>query len=114
MRITIAEIAQALGYPYMQTGEGIAAGVVIDSRAVQPGDLFVALEGEQTDGHRYLAQALEQGAAGVVISQESAIKQYGLQNYILVQDGTAFLQALAHWLRKNMNIPVIVSQYGMD
>ena len=107
MRITIAEIAQALGYPYMQTGEGVAAGVVIDSRAVQPGDLFVALEGEQTDGHRYLAQALEQGAAGVVISQESAIKQYGLQNYILVQDGAAFLQALAHWLRKNMNIPVI-------
>ena len=107
MRVTIAEIAQALAYPYLQTGEGLVTGVSIDSRAAKQGDLFVALAGEQTDGHRYLAQALEQGAAGVVISRESAIAEYGLHNYILVEDGAAFLQSLAHWLRKNRNIPVI-------
>ena len=90
MRVTIAEIAQALNYPYLQNGDGIVTGVSIDSRAVNKGDLFVALAGEQTDGHNYLAQALEQGAAGVVISREDAIAEYGLQNYILAEDGAVF------------------------
>ena len=107
MRVTIAEIAQALNYPYLQNGDGIVTGVSIDSRAVNKGDLFVALAGEQTDGHNYLAQALEQGAAGVVISREDAIAEYGLQNYILAEDGAVFLQTLAHWLRQNTEIPVI-------
>ena len=107
MRVTIAEIAQVLNYPYLQTGEGIVTGISIDSRAVNKGDLFVALVGEQTDGHKYLVQAIEQGAAGVVISREDTIAEYGLQNYVLVEDGTAFLQTLAHWLRQNTNIPVI-------
>ena len=107
MRESIAEIAQALGYPYQMAKEQVISGVAIDSRAVQPGDLFVALQGEQTDGHRYLSQALERGAAGVVISQADAIDMYQLQDYILVQDGAVFLQQLAHWLRNKMNIPVI-------
>ena len=107
MRVTIAEIAQALNYPYLQNGDGIVTGVSIDSRAVNKGDLFVALAGEQTDGHNYLAQALEQGAAGVVISREDAIAEYGLQNYILAEDGAVFLQTLAHLLRQNTDIPVI-------
>ena len=107
MRVTIAEIAQALNYPYLQNGDGIVTGVSIDSRAVNKGDLFVALAGEQTDGHNYLAQALEQGAAGVVISREDAIAEYGLQNYIFAEDGAVFLQTLAHWLRQNTEIPVI-------
>ena len=38
-----------------------------DSRAVRPGQLFIALKGEHFDGHDYAKQALEQGAAGVVL-----------------------------------------------
>ncbi len=41
-------------------------GLAMDSRAVQPGNLFFALTGENTDGHRYISQALENGAVGVV------------------------------------------------
>ena len=40
-----------------------ASGVVIDSRKVQPGDLFVALPGECADGHDFVAGALARGAA---------------------------------------------------
>ena len=36
-----------------------------DSRAVGPGDLFVAIRGYATDGHKYIAKAMEQGAAAV-------------------------------------------------
>jgi UDP-N-acetylmuramoyl-L-alanyl-D-glutamate--2,6-diaminopimelate ligase len=44
-------------------------GMAIDSRAVVPGDLFVAIRGELADGHDHLAQALELGAAAVVVER---------------------------------------------
>lgn len=40
--------------------------VQIDSRKVQPGDLFVALRGTQVDGHEYIEKAIGQGATAVV------------------------------------------------
>ena len=55
--------------------ESTAAGnteireVRYDSRAVQPGDLFVAIRGYATDGHKYITKALEQGAAAVVCEE---------------------------------------------
>ena len=45
-------------------------GVTTDSRAVKPGELFVALKGDNFDGHDYCAKAVELGAAGVVVSHE--------------------------------------------
>ena len=45
------------------------SGVAFDSREVGPGDLFIALAGEATDGHRFVAQAFAQGAAGVLVSE---------------------------------------------
>lgn len=47
-------------------------GVTADSRRVQPGSVFVALPGEQTDGHRYIAQALAAGAVAVVAATARA------------------------------------------
>ncbi len=46
----------------------IAHGTV-DSRKVQPGDLFVALQGERTDGHLYIGKAIAAGAGGVLMEQ---------------------------------------------
>ena len=45
----------------------IIRGVTYDSRGVSPGDLFVALRGENYDGHEYLTQALELGAAALLV-----------------------------------------------
>ena len=47
-------------------------GACLDSRAVQPGQLFFALEGAQTDGHRFVGKALDAGAAGVVVRDPEA------------------------------------------
>lgn len=49
-----------------------ASGVVIDSRAVRAGDLFAALPGERVDGHDYVAQALQSGAAAALVSRRPA------------------------------------------
>ena len=43
-----------------------------DSRAVRPGDLFVAIRGYATDGHQYIGKALEQGAAAIVCEEAPA------------------------------------------
>lgn len=62
---TAAEAAQATGG---QVGSDWAAtGVSIDTRTLQPGDLFVALKAAR-DGHDFVAQALEKGAAAALVS----------------------------------------------
>src|SRR5262245_50951509 len=43
-----------------------ATGIACDSRAVRPGDLFVAVNGERADGHAYILEALRAGAVAVV------------------------------------------------
>ncbi|SDW05657.1 UDP-N-acetylmuramoylalanyl-D-glutamate--2,6-diaminopimelate ligase [Marininema mesophilum] len=45
-------------------------GIQMDSREVQPGDLFIALKGFTVDGHHYIPQALEQGAAALLVEEE--------------------------------------------
>jgi UDP-N-acetylmuramoyl-L-alanyl-D-glutamate--2,6-diaminopimelate ligase len=48
-------------------GDPIIRGITYDSRSVSPGDLFVALRGRDHDGHAYLSQALELGAAALLV-----------------------------------------------
>uniref|UniRef100_UPI0020C6AC44 Mur ligase domain-containing protein n=1 Tax=Sphingomonas bacterium TaxID=1895847 RepID=UPI0020C6AC44 len=67
---TAAEIAAACRGT--ASADFAADGVAFDSREVGAGDLFVALTGEATDGHRFLGQAFAQGAAGALVSEPCA------------------------------------------
>ena len=49
-----------------------ATGVAIDSRGLQPGDVFVALIGPTADGHDYVADALARGAAAAIVARDPA------------------------------------------
>jgi UDP-N-acetylmuramoyl-tripeptide--D-alanyl-D-alanine ligase len=53
-------------------GSGVVTGVSIDSRTVEPGDLFVALRGERTDGARFADAALAAGAAAALVPEGAA------------------------------------------
>ncbi len=64
---TAAEAARATGG--VAVGDWRASGVSIDSRTLAPGDLFVALVGEQRDGHAFVADALSRGAAAAVVAR---------------------------------------------
>ena len=78
--------------------------VTTDSRAVSPGCIFFALKGSSFDGNAFAPQALQQGAALCVISDEN----YKVDNRcIVVPDVLATLQQLAHEHRRHLTIPVV-------
>jgi UDP-N-acetylmuramoyl-tripeptide--D-alanyl-D-alanine ligase len=77
------------------------SGVAFDSREVGPGDLFLALKGESTDGHRFLDQAFAQGAAGAVVSDATDDPS------VRVADTTAALDALGAASRKRSAAKII-------
>ena len=78
-----------------------AGGVAFDSREVGPGDLFVALTGDSTDGHRFLDQAFAQGAAGAIVSADTA------HPHVRVADTFAALNDLGRAARARMAGTVI-------
>jgi UDP-N-acetylmuramoyl-tripeptide--D-alanyl-D-alanine ligase len=82
-----AALAEAMGGT--ASGAIQVAGVEIDSRDVRPGDLFFALKGEATDGHRFLDKAFANGAAAAVVDRPIDWP------HILVRDPNAALTALA-------------------
>jgi UDP-N-acetylmuramoyl-tripeptide--D-alanyl-D-alanine ligase len=70
------------------------SGVEIDSRDIMPGDLFFALKGESTDGHRFLEAAFAKGAAAAVVDRPVDFP------HILVSDTAAALEALGKAARE--------------
>ena len=83
---TSGELAKAIGGT--ASTEFAVQGVAFDSREVGVGDLFIALKGEATDGHRFVEGAFGQGAAGAIVSEPVS------GSHILVADTTAALDAL--------------------
>jgi len=77
------------------------SGVAYDSREVGPHDLFVALHGESTDGHRFVPQAFAQGAAGVIVSQPVD------GPHVRVDDTTVALNALGASSRARTDAKII-------
>ncbi len=74
MRWTVVQVAEALGVPVPAGLDAVAgvAGVSIDSRSVQRGELFIAIRGPRHDGHGFVAGALAGGAAAGVVARERA------------------------------------------
>ena len=84
---------------------GQITGVSIDSRKVRPGDLFFAFPGTRVDGHDFLDQVFEQGAAGAVISRPVSSKTG--RTLIMVPDPLKALQDFARFYRSLFKIPVV-------
>lgn len=80
--------------------------VCTDTRAVQLGDLFIPLVGENFDGHDFIAQAVKNGAAGIISSREDLIVPSHVA-VILVPDTLIALQDLARFHRNRFSIPII-------
>jgi UDP-N-acetylmuramoyl-tripeptide--D-alanyl-D-alanine ligase len=90
---TAAELLEATGGRFGAQFD--ASGVSIDTRTIQPGDLFVALLGESGDGHNHAAKAIEAGAAGVMVHRES----FAIAHRLVVDDTLAGLTRLGAFAR---------------
>jgi UDP-N-acetylmuramoyl-tripeptide--D-alanyl-D-alanine ligase len=86
-----------------QIGSVEVSGVVIDTRKLKPGDLFVAIKGERADGHDYLAAAAARGAVAALVTRkvDSELPQ------ILVNDAELALGDLASAVRAQRDVRVV-------
>ena len=83
-----------------------ASGVSIDSRTVQPGDLFVAIKGEKFDGHDFVADAFMRGAAAAMVSRAPADAPDD-KPLLTVKDTLIALQGLARAARSRTSARMI-------
>ncbi len=115
IRLSFAELITATGAVALEPGRGPVghppiAGVTTDSRDVQPGQLFVALAGARHEGHRFAADALERGAAALLLPQSAAEAARALSErapVALVDDPQAALWLLAAWHRARLGARVV-------
>src|SRR3989475_8784112 len=100
MKLPLARVAEFLSSAGEFDPQAVARGYSIDSRTVQPGELFFAVKGERLDGHDFVEQALKKGAAAAVV-RRSDLSRYGSEARLLaVNDTLAALQTLATAVRK--------------
>ena len=89
------ELAMALNTtvcPYVN-----ATGVSIDTRTLEYGDLFIALKGERTDGHNYVATAIDKGASACIV--DHLVEHIPVNKQIIVEDTQVALESLARFAR---------------
>ncbi len=93
----------------MPGGDAPLNGVSTDSRTINPGELFVALQGPAYDGHAFVRQALQRGAAGALVARAwaSAQEDPGLGPVLAVADPLAALGAMAAAYRSQFQLPVV-------
>jgi len=83
------------------------SGVVIDSRGDCAGRLFFALAGEQTDGHRFVANAFRAGCVALVVSDAAAVANEKTAPCLLVSDTRRALTSLARAYRAQLGAQVV-------
>ena len=103
--LTIEDIIAAAGGTIIRRNAGSFAGVSIDSRNIQEGELFVALKGGRFDGHDFLPQALEKGSGAIVHVLQTAPRED--KTIIQVPDTLKALQDIARFSRIKKDIPVV-------
>lgn len=104
--MTIEKARRACGGEYIGKGRADASlgRVVIDSREIRPGDLFVAYRGERVDGHDYISAALDRGAACCLAERVPEGEERGV---ILVKDVQSALERIAAAYRDTLSIPIV-------
>lgn len=121
MQLTLREIQQALKplgardtaaderAKFNLSRNAVATGYAIDSRTLNPGDLFFAIRGPHFDGHDFVRAAREKGSCGAVVAVEWAAQQgrtseapaaASERNWIVVPDPAMALQTLAAQVRR--------------
>lgn len=103
---TAAEAAAAVGAPE-PAADWEATGVVIDSRAAGPGDLFIAIVGDRLDGHAFVAKALEAGSVAALVHRTPEGVDAGDARLIYVDDTLKGMEALGRAARARSDARIV-------
>ena len=99
MKFRLGQVAGVLG-ANVESGR-MVTGWSVDSRTLEAGDLYFALRGPQHDGHAYVAEVMEKGAAAAVVERDADGPGGVLRGAMLrVDDPLRALQDLAAWARR--------------
>lgn len=85
-------------------GEQEVVSIVLDSRKVEAGSVFIATKGETVDGHSFISQVADKGALGVVCQEKPEKENIP---YILVEDSFIALKKIAEFYREQLQIRVV-------
>lgn len=111
--VTVEQLADVVGGALRRGDPGATiTDVVIDSRRVERGALFVALPGERTDGHRHVPAAAAAGAAACLVAEGVDLDEVPPGTALVAVDDPAdALLGLGRWVRETV-APVVVAVTG--
>lgn len=119
--MNLREIARLLGASE-NSAESLAqfvpANFVIDSRAVQPGDLFIAIPGERVDGHQFVREVFDKGACAAIVVHQRLLGLLATQKWpvdlgehfgklLFVENAAAAIQQFAARVLAQWNRPIV-------
>lgn len=102
---TVSQVLQG-GSTNIDAAAADVTGISIDTRTIQSGDLFFAIQGKRLDGHQFVGQAIAQGASACVVKQGTDIGD-GNAPLLTVDDVNQALARFAHWYRRQQKATVI-------
>lgn len=112
--LTLEQVAAVVGGDTVGGSAGAPVGsVVIDSRAVEPGALFVALPGDHVDGHDFVAHAMSAGAVGALVASSHGEQLDPSLPLVVVDDPADALLGLGAWVRDTVD-PTVVGITGSN
>ena len=109
-RVSIAQLAEILTVPLPAVPEGVltalGTGIATDTRTLEGGEVFLALRGDNFDGHQFVAKARDLGAIAAIVDRDW---QEELPDFPLlrVDDTLKAYQSIAAWWRDQFSIPIV-------
>ncbi len=118
MNLSVREIAEACRGKLVLQGkiedDTCVSSLVIDSRKVENGGVFVAVPGERVDGHRFVSQVFEAGVCLAVVQKapEQVQEETGTDcsrwgSYVLVEESLQALKDIAEYYRRKLDIRIV-------
>src|SRR6266849_2788539 len=107
MKLPLSRVAEFLSGTGEFDHKAVAQAYSIDSRTIQPGELFFAVQGERMDGHDFVQQALEKGAVAAVVRKDALARYVVKTGLLAVPDTLVALQTLGAAVRRLWAKPLV-------
>ena len=109
-RVSIAQLAEILTVPLPAVPEGVltalGTGIATDTRTLEGGEVFLALRGDNFDGHHFVEKARDLGAIAAIVDRDwqEELPRFPL---LRVDDTLKAYQSIAAWWRDQFSIPIV-------